>query len=196
MAKVERKNALSELNDNTLMEKISRGDHGAFATLVKKYAKYFYAVAYRYLTERATAEDMTQQAFLKLWESPFKFDPSKGIQFKTWFTSVVVHLCIDYKRKNKYCYADIADFDVQDDGKSAPVKILEKQAYTLLEKSIRQLPISQQTAINLGFYQELPYEEVAQIMKTTPSAVKSLIMRAKENIKKNMEDLAHAQSKI
>lgn len=187
---------MTELSDNALMEKIERGDHGAFAALVKKYAKYFYAVAYRYLAERAAAEDMTQQAFLKLWEAPFKFDPSKGIQFKTWFTSVVVHLCIDYKRKNKYCYDDVADLDVQDDGKSAPAKILEKQAYDLLEKSIRRLPINQQTAINLGFYQELPYKEVAQIMKTTPSAVKSLIMRAKENIRKNMEETAHAQSKI
>lgn len=185
-----------DISDNALMEKITSGDHGAFATLVKKYTKYFYAVAFRYLSDKQVAEDMTQQAFLKLWEAPFKFDPSKGVHFKTWFTSVVVHLCIDYKRKNKYCYADVADLNVQDDDKSAPAKILEKQAYALLEQSIQSLPVNQQTAINLGFYQELPYKEVAQIMKTTPSAVKSLIMRAKENIKKNMEELIHAQSKI
>lgn len=185
-----------ELSDNALMEKIAHGDHDAFAALVKKYAKYFYAVSYRYVVDRQTAEDMTQQAFLKLWEAPFKFDPSKGVQFKTWFTSLVVHLCIDYKRKNRYSRPWDDKIDIQSNDKSAGLKVLEKQAYALLEKSIQSLPISQQTAINLGFYEEMPYAEVAKVMKTTPSAVKSLIMRAKENIKKHMEEQGHAQSKI
>lgn len=185
-----------DVSDNALMEKITCGDHDAFGALVKKYTKYFYAVAFRYLSDKQVAEDMTQQAFLKLWEAPFKFDPSKGVHFKTWFTSVIVHLCIDYKRKNRYQCPWVQEMDVQSEEKSADKKILQMQAYALLEQSIQSLPVNQQTAINLGFYQELPYKEVAQIMKTTPSAVKSLIMRAKENIKKNMEELTHAQSKI
>jgi len=180
---------MQDRSDDILIEAIQNGDHQAFATLVRKYSKYFYSICYRYTFDRMTAEDLTQQAFLKLWEFPDKFDPQKGASFKTWFTQVIINLCIDFKRKNKQKFEDIEEMDVEDTTEEISVKIHDRNLKLLLEKAISSLPASQRTAINLGFYQEIPYEEVAKIMKTTTSAVKSLIMRAKDNLRKSLKGI-------
>ena len=180
---------MQEQTDNILIESIQDGNHQAFATLVKKYTKYFYSICYRYTADKTNAEDLTQQAFLKLWEYPDKFDPDKGASFKTWFTQVIINMCIDFKRKHKHYFEDIEDIAVPSDDKETSTKIHENQLKIVLEKAIHKLPKNQQIAINLGFYQEIPYEEVAKIMKTTTSAVKSLIMRAKDNLRKNMKGI-------
>ena len=178
---------MQNLADSQLIDEIKEGSHRAFEVLVKKYNRYFYAIAYRYVADRDTAEELTQQAFLKLWEYPYKYNASKGAGFKTWFSQVMVNLCIDYKRKNKHFFEDIEDAEIESGEKDISTKLYDKEVKVLLEKAISKLPFSQQSALNLGIYQNIPYEEVAKIMKTTTSSVKSLIMRAKENIKKQMK---------
>jgi RNA polymerase sigma-70 factor (ECF subfamily) len=180
---------VQNVEDTQLLKDINDGSHQAFGTLVKRYSKYFYSIAYRYVADRTTAEDITQQAFLKLWEFPYKYDASRGASFKTWFTQVIINLSIDHKRKNKHFFEDITEMEVAGDNKDAAADIYEKQMKAKLEVAINKLPKSQQTALNLGFYEDIPYEEVAKIMKTTTSAVKSLIMRAKENLKKGLKNV-------
>ncbi len=175
-----------ENDDAELMKQISDGNHSAFTTLVRKYTKYFYAIAYRHVSNKGISEDIIQQSFLKVWECPYKFDSSKA-QFKTWFARIVINLCLDYNRKNEY-NVEYNDEKEADDGSCCiSVTIEQKQKQELLEKSIHKLPASQQMAINLGFYQGLPYAEVAKIIKVSEPAVKSLIMRAKDNIRKYMQ---------
>ena len=187
---------LENTNDNQLLVKITEGSHEAFAILVKKYSSYFYSIAYRFVVNRTNAEDIVQQAFLKLWEFPYKYNPDRGASFKTWFSQVIINLSIDFKRKNKHFFEDLDELQVESSDKDTAEQIYEREMKILLEKAIHRLPITQQNAINLGFYQNIPYEEVAKIMKTTTSAVKSLIMRAKENIRKYMEDQCHVGKKI
>lgn len=175
-------------NDIYLMAQVAQGDHQAFSLLVRKYTSSSYAIAYRYVADRTIAEDMTQQAFLKIWEKPYHFDPKRGVQFKTWFTQVLINVCLDYKRKNKHIMTNVEEVQIESDTAEAGQILYQKQLSNLLEESINRLPPAQQTALNLGVYQELPYEEVAGIMKTTKAAVQSLIMRAKENIRKYIKE--------
>ncbi|MDR2901681.1 MAG: sigma-70 family RNA polymerase sigma factor [Lactobacillales bacterium] len=179
---------MSDKTDNELMQEVTEGSHPAFGALVERHTKTCYGVAYRYLSDKTLAEDMTQQAFLKVWEFPYKYDPAKGAAFKTWLVQILINLCIDHKRKNKHPHEDIADLPLMAPDQSADTKLYGQQMKKMLEKGINQLPQTQQTALNLGFYQEIPYGEVAEIMKTTASSVKSLIMRAKENLKKFLKE--------
>ena len=187
---------MSTDEDSQLIREIKEGNRQAFAVLVRKYSKYFYAVAYRYLSDRTEAEDMAQQAFLKLWEFPHKFDASKGASFKTWFTQVLINLCIDFRRKNHHRFEDIEEMQIESVGKNPFQQACNKQVFELLEEAIRKLPIPQQHAVNLGLYQGIPYAEVAQIMKTSLPAVKSLIMRGKENIKKYLKEYGNVEEEI
>ncbi len=178
-----------DLDDNSLLVKINGGNHQAFAVLVRRHSKYFYAIAYRFIGHKQTAEDIVQQALLKLWEFPYKYQPDRGASFKTWFSRIIINLCIDYKRKHFAFFEDIEETEIESKEDEAHLSVYKKELKQSLEKAINKLPASQQKALNLGLYQEIAYEEVAKIMKTTTSAVKSLIMRAKENIKKDMENV-------
>lgn len=173
-------------NDINFIGEIQKGNHQAFAVLVKKYSKNFYSIAYRYVNDQKEAEDIVQTAFLKFWEYPYKFDINKKTSFKAWFSRIVINLAIDFLRKNKK--EPLIDNEVLSNKDSAFTILNEKREMMKLEQCIRLLPIRQQTALNLGVYEEISYAEIATIMKTSLKSVQSLIMRAKYNLKKMMED--------
>ncbi len=178
--------ASDKTNDNNLIELISSGNHHAFSTLVKKYGEYFYRISYRYVSNKHSAEDIVQQAFLKLWETPYKFNPDKA-SFKVWFCRIVINLSIDFLRARKPTF-DVDDYEIADNSKHSDDEIDTKRQSDILERAIYKLPDRQKTALNLIVYEELSYEEVATIMNLRTGAIKSLIVRAKENLKKYMKE--------
>src|SRR5690606_25784533 len=88
-----------EAGDDALLARVAAGDHPAFAQLVRRHATRFYRVAYRFTADRQEAEDVVQDAFIRLWEKPQRFEAGKGAAFSTWFYRVVVNLCLDRQKK-------------------------------------------------------------------------------------------------
>ena len=88
-------------SDESLMERIQGGDHQAFAQLVERHSGLFYSAAYRMCSQQEEAEDIVQEAFLKLWNKPEGYDAAKGAKFTTWFYRVVTNLAIDHMRRKK-----------------------------------------------------------------------------------------------
>ena len=93
--------ACEEDDDESLVARICERDHRAFATLVRRHTDRFYACAWRMCGNDAQAEDIVQDAFLKLWARPDAFKPDRGARFTTWFTRVVTNLAIDTMRRKK-----------------------------------------------------------------------------------------------
>jgi len=89
--------------DAWLLTRLQEGEHAAFTILVQRHASRFYRVAYRFVSNRAEAEDIVQDAFLKLWERPNMWQAGKNTAFTTWFHRVVINLCLDRTRKNVRC---------------------------------------------------------------------------------------------
>ena len=77
------------------------GSHDAFAVLVQRHTERFYRLAYRYVQNREEAEDIVQDAFLKLWEDPGRWQPERNSKFTTWFYRIVVNLCLDWQKKKR-----------------------------------------------------------------------------------------------
>lgn len=179
-------------DDARLLERIREGDHPAFAELVRRHSGRFYAIAYRFLSQRADAEDIVQEAFLKLWERPEMWQPDKQAKFTTWFTRIVMNLCLD-KRKRKAPLPLAEDFDVaamempQDDA------LVERQMQLQLEQEIRSLPDRQQAALNLCFYEGMSNQEAADAMGVHLKALQSLLMRAKATLSKKMKRFERAE---
>ena len=154
-----------------------------------RHTQTFYNLAYRVLQNEQDAEDTIQRIFINLWQEPHLWDSSKGSKFTTWLYRVVVNKCLDHKRKqqntivelHKSTQKDIANNDQQ--AALIEKETLEIQA-SLLENWISELPESQQIALNLAVYQQLPQKEVADIMETSVKAVESLLSRAKQTLKK------------
>ncbi len=172
--------AFATNTDKELIEFVKDGNHHAFSELVTRYGEYFYRISY--LTNRHNAEDIVQQAFLKLWEHPYKYNPESA-SFKVWFCRVIINQSIDFIRARKVTF-DITEHEIAANNIASDDEIAQKRKQQILEKGIAMLPNRQKTALNLVVYEEMTYEETAEIMKTNTGAIKSLIVRAKENLRK------------
>jgi len=178
--------AWPEKDDHELLALIQDGNGQAFATLVERHTERFYRLAYRYLQSKAAAEDVVQDAFLKLWENPAIWQPERNSKFTTWFYRIVVNLCLDQRKKKK---PEVLDNDVivADDRATADELMMREQEQKMVEKEIAALPERQRTALNLCFDEGLTNQEAAEVMGVNLKALQSLIMRAKTTLKERLK---------
>lgn len=173
-------------SDESLMVRVQRGDHQAFAILVRRNTQKFFACAYRVCGDVYEAEDIVQDAFLKLWNRPEVWSEGKGAKFTTWFYRVVTNLAIDRKRKKRpTANNDVLDF-VPDTTPRADQMMIETQEQKMLEQAIQHLPDRQKAALSLCFYEGLSNKEAAEIMGVGVKALESLLMRAKTALKEEL----------
>jgi len=178
--------AWPEKDDHELLALIQDGSGQAFAALAERHTERFYRLAFRYLQNKAAAEDVVQDAFLKLWENPANWQPDRNSKFTTWFYRVVVNLCFD-QRKRKGTVALDEDMPVIDDRAPVDETMMRAQEHRIFEKEIAALPARQRTALNLCFDEGLTNQEAAAVMGLSLKALQSLIMRAKTTLKERMK---------
>src|SRR5688500_2024906 len=137
----------ADKEDNELLALIQDGNGQAFAVLVERHTDRFYRLADRYLQNRAAAEDVVQDAFLKLWENPALWQPQRHSKFTTWFYRIVVNLCLDQHKKKK---PEVLDNDalVADDRAPTDELMMREQGRQRAEKESAALPDRQRTAAN------------------------------------------------
>ena len=176
----------SDKDDHELLARIQAGSHDAFAALVQRHTERFYRLAYRYVQNREEAEDIVQDAFLKLWEDPGRWQPERNSKFTTWFYRVVVNLCLDWQKKKRLLALD--DEVSEPEGESGlDIAAIQRQEQKMLEREIAALPERQRTALNLCFAEGLSNQEAAEVIGVRLKALQSLIMRAKATLKERMK---------
>ena len=174
---------LDDLSDEELMIRIQGSDHEAFSLLVMRHTKMFYAAAYRMYPYQDEAEDIVQEAFLKLWRKPDMWKTGKGAKFTTWFYRVVTNLAIDCARKKKDSKGSEVLDRITDNTPDQQDMMEGDEQQKLLEDAIQELPERQKMALNLCFYEELSNKEAAEIMNIGVKALESLLMRAKSGLR-------------
>jgi RNA polymerase sigma-70 factor (ECF subfamily) len=181
--------------DADLMLRVRDGDEKAFAKLVERYQDRVLGLAYRYLAERGSAEDLAQEAFLRVYRAKERYEPTA--KFSTWLYRIVVNLCLNEIRYRKgrpaMSLAVVTEtssnlnVDLADKSEPEPGKTLEDEELSIrIREIISGLPESQRIAILLNKFEGLSYQEVAEAMDTTVTAVKSLLTRARVNIKERL----------
>lgn len=175
-------------SDEALLGQIARvGSHAAFAELVRRHAGRYRAAAYRFVHSREEAEDIVQDAFLKLWRNPGMWDPSRQTSFTTWFYRIILNQCLDYKRRHKPVpFLDGEEFT--DAAPLADAVLAERQQQWQVERAFRSLPQPMQTSLNLNFYEALPHREAASLMGMSLKAFQSLLMRAKSALRDKLAE--------
>lgn len=177
---------LSHLDDEALIRQIQEGKHQAFAEIVKRHTKRFYSIAYRLVFNKEEAEDIVQEAFLRLWNKPELWNQNKQVKFTTWFYKVVVNLCRDHNKKKKPMPLS-EDIQVYNEQPRQDALLAHQQKQALLDSLIQELPERQQLAINLCFYEGLSNKEAAEVMDIKVKVLQSLIMRAKMALKEKIK---------
>jgi RNA polymerase sigma-70 factor (ECF subfamily) len=175
-----------EKDDSELLALIQEGSHDAFSVLVRRHTARFYRLAYRYVQTKQAAEDVVQDAFLKLWEDPGKWQPGRNSKFTTWFYRIVVNLCLDWQKRKRPMEFD-QELQGVDEGPTPEQTTMLAQERKILEKEIAALPERQRTALTLCFAEDLSNQEAARVMGVNLKALQSLIMRAKGTLKERMK---------
>ncbi len=172
--------------DEDLMARVQSGDHEAFSVLVSRHTKLFYTAAYRMCSNQDMAEDVVQDAFLKLWQRPEIWDGARGAKFTTWFYRVVTNQAIDQMRKIK----PMAGGDALESlgcAEQQHEQLERDEQDRVLEQAIQALPERQKVALNLCFYEGLSNKEAADILDVGVKALESLLMRAKAAIRIDLQ---------
>lgn len=173
------------LTDEELMTRIKRGDRDSFSDLVTRHTQRYYSLAYRMLANREEAEDTVQESFLMLWQSPGKWDGGRNTKFTTWFYRVVTNACLDRKKKARTLPLDDG-FDPPDESGGAEEIVEMKRRKEDIDTHIAELPLTQQTALTLCYYEGVSNREAADIMGVGVKALESLLMRAKASLRNKM----------
>ena len=178
--------AWNDKDDHELLAGVQEGSHPAFAELVRRHTDRFYRLAFRYLQNREAAEDVVQDAFLKLWEDPSRWRPEKNTKFTTWFYRVVVNLCLDWQKRKRPLELK-EDMPIIDERETADRAMLRNEEQRILETEIAALPERQRVALNLCFGEGLSNQDAAEVMGLNLKALQSLIMRAKTTLRERMK---------
>jgi RNA polymerase sigma-70 factor (ECF subfamily) len=183
--------ALASLSDEALMERVGRQDRTAYAALVERHLEHMIAVAFRMAGGRAEAEDIVQEAFLRLWRSAPAWQ-ARNARFSTWFHRVVINLCIDLSRKRKWLPLEAAG-DIDDPAPSPEEKAEDHDMQSQIADALASLPHQQRAAVTLCYYEGLSNREAADVLQTSVKAVESLLVRARRGL---AEKLASFRSEI
>lgn len=171
-------------SDDELLVLFARGDPAAAAELTSRLAPRALTVAMRMMGNRAEAEDITQDAMMRLWRMAPEWQPGKA-QVSTWLYRVVSNLCIDVKRRARGGALDLDEVPEPTDMAASALETLQQQTrHDALQQALMCLPVRQRQAVVLRHIEELSNPEIADIMGIGVEAVESLTARAKRGLAK------------
>jgi RNA polymerase sigma-70 factor, ECF subfamily len=170
----------TEDRDALLMVRTTTGDLAAFEELVIRNQSYAWALAFRYLGDRAEAEDIVQEAFLRLLRAAHSYKPTA--RFRTYFSQIVVRLCLDFRSKKHPVYC--ATMPEKADMENNPELLLcKKETANELKQAFADLPSTQRMAFLLRHQEGFTYSEIAKAMSISLRAVDSLLQRGRQALR-------------
>jgi RNA polymerase sigma-70 factor (ECF subfamily) len=180
-------NITDESEDALLIDSLLEGDKVAFEILLKRHSLYFYKVAYRIALAKEDAEDIVQEAFLKLLDGRARWSPGKNAKFKSWFYRIILNQALDFERKNKLIRKNndilsVSKIELQD-------KVSEREEGNQeILNALQKLTYKQRIAIELTYYSDLNQQDGSKILGLSIKAYESLLSRAKDKLRKELAD--------
>lgn len=175
------------VDDQTLVTQALAGRGEAFGTLVERYDRAVYHLAYRTLRDSEEARDVAQEAFFKAYRSLRTFRP--GAKFSTWIFSIAYHACCDrLNRRKRYSNEELPDR--ADPGAGPEQQAIAGDEARRLRAAIAQLPEKYRTVITLYHLQGSQYDEIAQVLEIPIGTVKTHLFRAKEQLRRMLNQAA------
>lgn len=167
------------------MARVAARDGAAFAQLVDAHAAVPQRVAYRMTGNAAEAEDIAQDALLKLWEHAGKWR-SDGPGVAAWLTRVAVNAAIDRLRRRRFA-SEEAPPDREDEAPTADVALDAARLARAVKACVGALPDNQRAAIVLTYYEDMPNMQAADILGLNVKAFESLLFRARAALRRAMK---------
>ncbi|SPB18877.1 RNA polymerase sigma factor [Caballeronia novacaledonica] len=177
--------------DTALIARVGNREPGAIREIVARKLPRIVALASRMLGDRDEADDVAQEAFLRIWNIAPKWRRGEA-RFDTWLHRVTLNLCYDRLRRHRE--TTLSD-DLPEQADRAPLpdeRIEATHANERIAAALAKLPARQREALVLQYYQELPNAEAAALMGISTEALESLLARARRNLRAALADLAQS----
>jgi RNA polymerase sigma-70 factor (ECF subfamily) len=176
-------------NEQALLIKVQRGDLEAYGLVIQEHQGAVYNVCLRILGKQQEAEDLAQEAFLRAYRNIAQYDP--GRPFGPWMRTLAANLCYNHLQKARLERVPLEDERdrLADKPRRNPEALLElSQDNQQLYQAIWQLPEKQRIALELRHFQDLSYQEMADIMGLPLNTVRSHLYRARRNLAEILEE--------
>ena len=183
--------------DVQLMLDVKSGDEASFDLLLQKYRTPLVNFLYRMVRDAATAEDLAQEVFLRVYRARKQYSPSA--KFTTWLFRIAMNLALNSVRDNRYRRMQVS-LDAPEELDETPIQVpardlridehmVERDRAEFIRRAIAALPEKQRVAVLLHKYEEMDYGEIARILECSESALKSLLFRAYEALRVQLAPL-------
>ena len=169
--------------DDDLLMSIAKGDQLAFRRLMERHAKPMLALAHRLTGSAEDADEVVQEAFLKVWRLAGRWEVNGAAAFSTWFYRVVFNACLDRRRRAPMAPLEDAGTPVD----PAPIGIetaQEKERRSAIVAALDVLPERQRKAVWLYYFGEVNGPQAAEILGMSLSALEALLVRGRRSLKK------------
>ena len=179
------KGDMDGLSDEALMVRIAEGDAAAYECLVGRHLNRAVALANRIVRNRAEAEELAQEAFLRVWTTAPRWRPD-GAAFRTWFSRVLVNLCIDRCRRPGFAPLEAAG-DPADEAPGAEQNVAASEEAAALNRAMEALPPNQRAALAMCYWENMSNQDAATALSVSVGAVESLLVRARRALRAALE---------
>ncbi len=190
-----------KLSDEQLMLQVKQGDHDSFHELVERHKLAVLNLCLRFTKSKEDAEDLAQDIFLRIYQAAPRYEQKAS--FTTYMYRVSLNVCLNYQRRKKILRffslddtpnngkAQLYSSSIKNisDGSQTDAELEKSETRKIVQDAIDSLPEKQKVAVIMFRYLDLSYQEIAEILDTSVSAVESRLHRAKLNLKKKLEPL-------
>jgi RNA polymerase sigma-70 factor (ECF subfamily) len=186
------------LSDAQIMLRVKAGDDSAFEYLVQKYRRPMLSFMYRMAHSTTAAEDLAQEVFLRVYRSREKYEASA--KFTTWLYRIASNLAVNHARDTRHqrpentVSLDEPDqetgltLDLPDTSLTAEEAIVRRERLAAIRQRVEALPERQKMALIMHKYQQMDYRQIAEVLKLSESAIKSLLFRAYETLREQLKE--------
>ncbi len=185
-------------SDADIMLRVKAGDESAFAYLVQKYRRPMVNFMYRMAHNAAGAEDLAQEVFLRVYRSRESYEATA--KFTTWLYRIATNLAVNHARDTRHerpentVSLDEPDeesgrtLDLPDREPSAEENLMQRERLAAIRQRVQALPERQRIAVVMHKYQQMDYRQIADVLKLSESATKSLLFRAYETLREQLRE--------
>jgi RNA polymerase sigma-70 factor, ECF subfamily len=185
-------------SDADIMLRTKAGDQSAFEYLVQKYRRPMVSFMYRMARNSAVAEDLAQEVFLRVYRSRETYEASA--KFSTWLYRIATNLAVNHARDTRHERPEVqvsldepdddtgTTLELPDGALNAEQQMVRRERLLAIRQKIEALPEQQRLAVIMHKYQQMDYKQIADVLKKSESATKSLLFRAYETLREQLKE--------